>query len=136
MPWRFWEKKRIMIVDSWLIPAKWVWVVQANPSAIIIAGGSLMASLQANNPPKTEKQIEQTKTTSKALRTTGQAIFFCLTVVWVLFLANTVRRLHQRGNVTARARAAIALFSVVAVMLCVRGIFGILQAAISSVSRR
>lgn len=95
-----------------------------------------MASLQSKGETLDQKEIDSKKTTSKALRTTGQAIFFVLTLVWVIFLANTVRKIRNKRNVTPRAKSVITLFSLVGLMLTVRGIFGVLQACVTSVSAR
>lgn len=115
-----------MIIDSWLIPA----------NAIIIAGASITANLQNsdNLSELSQSEIDNKKTISKVLRTLGQSIFFALTVIWVAFLANTAIKVQRRRGIISGAKTVLGLFTIVGFMLCTRGMFGILQAAIESVS--
>ncbi|RSH83411.1 uncharacterized protein EHS24_007095 [Apiotrichum porosum] len=118
-PWRYWNHDLIAVIDSWLIPA----------NIIIIAGGSLMAGAN-NSTDLTEAQIQNMLNTAKGLRTAGQAIFLVLTVVWILLQANTYARTSKAGLSTATNK----LFTVVGALLLARGVFGLLQALISSLS--
>ncbi|WOO86341.1 uncharacterized protein LOC62_07G009822 [Vanrija pseudolonga] len=128
MPWKFWQNDLMAIIDSWLIPA----------NAIIIAGGSMMAGAMDPNssqykgltPEQIQAKINHKLDVSKALRTTGQAIFLALTVIFGVFVLHTLRRGQRHGGITK----TIILFVIVAIMLHVRGIFGVLQAAVYSLS--
>lgn len=137
-PWRYWNHDLIAVIDSWLIPAKYVISVNRPAkdmetdtlfSIIIIAGGSLMAGAN-NSTDLTEAQIQNMLNTAKGLRTAGQAIFLVLTVVWILLQANTYARTSKAGLSTATNK----LFTVVGALLLARGVFGLLQALISSLS--
>ncbi|KAL1404837.1 hypothetical protein Q8F55_008447 [Vanrija albida] len=128
MPWKFWHNDLMAIVDSWLIPA----------NAIIIAGGSIMAGgmdpkssrYDGMSPEEIQKKMDDTLFISKALRTTGQAVFLALTVVFGVFILHTLRRGQRHGGITW----TILIFVFVALMMLVRGLFGVLQAGIYSLS--
>lgn len=81
-------------------------------------------------PEQIQAKLNHKLDVSKALRTTGQAIFLALTVIFGVFVLHTLRRGQRHGGITK----TIILFIIVAIMLHVRGIFGVLQAAVYSVS--
>lgn len=118
MPWRYWDRNLLMIVDAWLIPA----------NAIIIAGGSIMAGLNDKSKQLDADDYNNRVNVSKGLRTAGQAVFLALTVVFVALLTNAARKGRGLKHSTERtmSKTAIAIFSTVGAMLLVRGIFGVL----------
>lgn len=130
MPWKFWHNNLIMVVDAWLIPA----------NAIIIAGGSIMASLNDKSRNLTHEEIETRQNVSKGLRTTGQAIFLALTCLFVLLFTNAARKGRSRhkhaatGVSRTMSTTALFVFGVVGAMLMTRGVFGVLQAAMPRLS--
>lgn len=126
MPWRYWDRHLLMIVDAWLVPA----------NAIIIAGGSIMAGLNDKSRALDPDDYANRLNVSKGLRTAGQAVFLALTVLFVLLLTNAARKGRGLKHASERtmSAAALAIFSTVGAMLLVRGIFGVLQAAITDLS--
>lgn len=109
-------------------------MVAANPSALIIAGGSLMVA--AMNPEEnhlTAAQAAQRLNMAKGFRTAGSAVFLALTCVWVAFVANAFRK-TVRAGLSNRARTACLAFSVIGFFLVTRGVFGLLQSAIWKLS--
>lgn len=126
MPWRFWDRNLLMIVDAWLIPA----------NAIIIAGGSIMAGLNDRSRELDAADYNNRLNVSKGLRTAGQAVFLALTLVFVALYVNAARKGRGIKHAAERtmSRTALAIFGCVGGMLLVRGIFGVLQAAVTSLS--
>ncbi|EKD02082.1 hypothetical protein A1Q2_03634 [Trichosporon asahii var. asahii CBS 8904] len=126
MPWRFWDRNLLMIVDAWLIPA----------NAIIIAGGSIMAGLNDKSKQLDPDDYNNRLNVSKGLRTAGQAVFLALTVLFILLYINAARKGRGLKHSSERtmSKTALAIFGVVGGMLLVRGIFGVLQAAVYSLS--
>lgn len=89
----------------------------------------------ANDSEKyTPEQAQKRLNTSKGLRAAGQAIFLVLTLGWVLLVANAYRKTVAR-RLGSRAKRACIVLSVIGFFLIARGVFGVLQAAIWSVSR-
>lgn len=91
----------------------------------------------ANNADNklTPEAAQKRLNTSKGLRTAGQAIFLVLTLSWVLLVANAFRKTVAR-HLDARAKRACIIFIAIGFFLIVRGVFGVLQAAVYSVSSR
>ena len=65
------------------------------------------------------------------LRTTGSAVFFAMTVLFALCLVKTQL---EAGRLGSRLHFGLVALYLVAFFLHVRGIFGVLQAAIYNVS--
>lgn len=126
MPWRFWDRNLLMVVDAWLIPA----------NAIIIAGGSIMAGINDKSKNLDQNEINNRINTSKGLRTAGQAVFLALTVLFVLLYVNAARKGRGWKHTTERtmSRTALVIFGGVGFMLTARGVFGVLQAAVYKLS--
>lgn len=119
-PWRY-KKELLTVVDALLIPA----------NALIITGGSYLAGATDSSQNLTQEQIDEKFNISKILRTTGQSIFFAITIAYVFALIATTRMVSQRGW---GFQWTIALFAFASFWLHIRGIFGVLQSAIYSLS--
>lgn len=78
----------------------------------------------------TPAQVHQKLNTAKALRTTGQAIFLVLTVLFNILAANAFRK-GMRARVST---ATCKIFTAVGLLLLARGIFGVLQAVVTNLS--
>jgi len=90
--------------------------------------------VNANAKDLTPEQLAHKMNISKALRTTGQAIFLALTVLFGLLVLRLARRLRRTTPTPLYSGRVLSMFGLVAIMLAVRGIFGVLQAADYSVS--
>ena len=120
-PWRYWRDNLIFIVDAVLIPA----------NAIIITGGSYLASVSDSSKNLTQAQIDKRLDIAKGLRTTGQSMFFAVTVLFAVCIVMTARKVLRHGS---RLQGTLISFTAATVFLHLRGIFGVLQSAIYGVS--
>ncbi|TXT04794.1 hypothetical protein VHUM_04062 [Vanrija humicola] len=121
MPWRFWKHDLMAIVDSWLIPANSMMAGAMDKNSSQYAGLS---------DQEIQDRMDHKLSVSKGLRSAGQAVFLVLTVLYGVLILHTLRRGQRHGGITK----TILLFVIVAIMLHVRGIFGVLQAAVYSLS--
>lgn len=113
MPWRY--KHHILApVHSLLIPA----------NAIIIAGGSYLASDAGTDPTDFNNK-------AKILRSIGSGIFLAVTLFYNGCVAKTY--LDSRRERTD-IHMTLPILAVVGLLLIVRGLFGLLQSAVWSVS--
>lgn len=120
-PWRYYRHELLVIIDACLVPA----------NAIIIAGGSFLAGLYDPSKNLSQSEIDHRLNVAKGLRTAGQSIFFACTVCYAVCLVITAKKFRRHDSVIP---ATLFLFGVVAFFLHIRGIFGVLQSAIYSVS--
>lgn len=84
-------------------------------NALVVSGGSILAGIDVNDLSKKQDLV----TTSKALRTSGQAIFLAETVLTVCLLIYCVWKEHVRDH-------TVVLIAVASPFLLVRGIAGVL----------
>lgn len=116
MPWKY--KHHILApVHSLLIPA----------NAIIIAGGSYLASDAGTDPTDFNEK-------AKVLRSVGSAIFLAVTLFFNACVTYTLISDSKRGN--RKVHPTLIILTMVSALLIVRGVFGLLQSAVWSVSER
>lgn len=113
------KKKHKLWILNRLSNVSWSFCFHINlipANALIIAGGTMLTGI---DPSKLSEE-QSTVTTSKALRTAGQAIFLIETIIVVLLL------IYVYVKERIRCRAIYLLFAA-SPFLLVRGIFGILS---------
>lgn len=99
-------------------------------STLIVTGGSYLAGTTEGSD-KTAGEMDRAMHISKMLRTTGSAIFFAMTVLFAFCLVKTQ---SEAKRLSLKLHFALVALYLVAFFLHVRGIFGVLQAAIYKVS--
>ncbi|WOO86345.1 uncharacterized protein LOC62_07G009826 [Vanrija pseudolonga] len=125
LPWRYWPDDRIAIVDAWLIPG----------NALIVGGGVMMAAkMDVKSPEHAGLTVDEVLkrnarhlATAKVLRTAGYGVFLVLIVVYCGFIVKTWTR-------PGRSNSTLVIVTIVAMLLFIRGVFGVLQSSMNNLS--
>ncbi|PWN94116.1 hypothetical protein FA10DRAFT_248692 [Acaromyces ingoldii] len=108
-------------------------------NALIIAGGSSTSAVYSPDSDLTPSEKQSRLTTAKALRATGQVIFFILNVVLFLCILYTIKQARAKARTENKrvpifAHPTLLLLYCTFPFLCARGIFGICQALIADLN--
>ena len=110
-------------------------------NTLIITGGSFVAS--SSKEGSDERKLARNGIISKALRTSGQSLFLGVNVVLAIAIAWTIFCTLQRrkgastgaaNGVKRKVHPTLILLCIAWVPLMIRGIFGVLQAAVFKLS--
>ncbi|KAK9895234.1 hypothetical protein P389DRAFT_90184 [Cystobasidium minutum MCA 4210] len=114
MPWRY--KHHVLApVHSLLIPA----------NAIIMTGGSFLAGDAGEDPTDFDSR-------AKIMRSVGSGIFLAVTLFYNACVVKTF--ITARRESKSRTHPTLPILAIVGVLLIVRGLFGLLQSAVWSLS--
>jgi hypothetical protein len=96
-------------------------------NVLIVVGGSYLAGAM----DETGSELENKMNIAKILRTTGQSVFLACNALFLVALLVTIRKERQEGR---RIHPTLVILLVCWFPLIIRGIFGVLQSAVWSVS--
>lgn len=98
---------------------------------IIIVGGVLISNSYDVKDAQANTTVTDQDKTAKILRSVGSAIFLA---VAILFNLCTWKTVASSKNSSAKTHPTLVILVVVGLFLIVRGVFGLLQSALYSVS--
>ncbi|PPQ97858.1 hypothetical protein CVT26_013027 [Gymnopilus dilepis] len=120
----------LAIIFYWKQPMVIMHTLLIFANMAIIIGGSYLAGADFNNPESHD--FQQRLNVAKITRTTGQSIFLACNFLLLFTILATIRGRKKEG--VKNTHPTLILLFIAWFPLIVRGIFGILQAAIWSLS--